>query len=83
MVWEGVLGVFGDSLIFFFTLAGCMEDPMFATCCESLVACRACTTVWLQESSHCVKCRAVNFAAKIHRVTGLSEIINPFRHLEF
>lgn len=66
--------------LFFYT-AGVMEDPIFVACCESLVGCRSCTTLWLQNSSLCLKCRADDFSVNIHRVTGLSEVVNTIREL--
>ncbi|KAK0138164.1 hypothetical protein N1851_025520 [Merluccius polli] len=60
---------------------GFMQDPVFATCCQSLVGCRSCTTLWLQESSLCLKCRADDFSVNIHRVTGLAETVNVISQL--
>ncbi|XP_039542773.1 uncharacterized protein LOC120489757 isoform X2 [Pimephales promelas] len=60
---------------------GIMDDPVFAACCGSLVGCRSCTTVWLQTSSMCLKCRADNFSINIHRVTGLSGVVNVMKEL--
>ncbi|XP_048043866.1 uncharacterized protein LOC125266835 isoform X1 [Megalobrama amblycephala] len=60
---------------------GIMEDPFFAACCESLVGCRSCTTLWLQNSSQCLKCRTEDFSTNMHRVTGFTELVNVVRGL--
>jgi hypothetical protein len=52
--------------LYFFNLAAVMADPMFATCCESIIGCRTCVELWLVTSDHCLKCRAGDFENKIH-----------------
>ncbi|KAK7168473.1 hypothetical protein R3I94_002520 [Phoxinus phoxinus] len=38
-----------------------MEEPMFSTCCESLVGCQTCVEQWRLTADHCLKCRAEEF----------------------
>ncbi|CAL8270600.1 unnamed protein product [Arctogadus glacialis] len=56
-----------------------MADPMFATCCESIIGCRTCVELWLVTSDHCLKCRAGDFENKIHEVKGLSAALSLFK----
>jgi hypothetical protein len=65
--------------LYFFNLAAVMADPMFATCCESIIGCRTCVELWLVTSDHCLKCRAGDFENKIHEVKGLSAALSLFK----
>lgn len=59
-----------------------MEEPMFSTCCESLVGCRTCVEQWLLTADHCLKCRAQEFDSKVHQVKGLSAFLSSFKEIQ-
>lgn len=40
-----------------------------------------CCSLWLQNSSLCLKCRADDFSINFHKVTGLSKVVNVIRGL--
>lgn len=54
---------------------GLVKEPIFATCCRTIIGCRGCIQHCLQESSQCVKCRGENFAANTHHITGLADAL--------
>lgn len=59
-----------------------MEEPMFSTCCDSLVGCRTCVEQWLLTADHCLKCRAQEFDSKVHQVKGLSAFLSSFKEIQ-
>ncbi|XP_059403398.1 uncharacterized protein LOC132136873 isoform X2 [Carassius carassius] len=59
-----------------------MEEPMFSTCWESLVRCQTCVEQWLLTADHCLKCRAQEFASKVHQVKGFSAFLSSFKEIE-
>ncbi|XP_047187553.1 uncharacterized protein LOC118312733 [Scophthalmus maximus] len=67
-----------DSLRVVFACLVCkgpVDKPMFATCCRSLIGCKACIAEWNNSHSYCPKCRAVDLGTYIHEVAGLTEAL--------
>ncbi|KAL2076322.1 hypothetical protein ACEWY4_028074 [Coilia grayii] len=58
---------------------GPMDNPVFTSCCSSLIGCWACVEHWCQTSSTCLKCRAESFT--LYRVNGLAEVFAIFRDI--
>ncbi|XP_030589338.1 uncharacterized protein LOC115782935 isoform X1 [Archocentrus centrarchus] len=58
-----------------------MEEPMFSTCCESLVGCRTCVEQWLLTADHCLKCRAEEFDRRVHQVKGLHAVLSLLKEI--
>ena len=48
-----------------------MDEPCFAICCKSLIACRACLDQCLLNSNTCIKCRADDCAVNAFTVVGI------------
>ncbi|XP_051945323.1 uncharacterized protein LOC127617357 [Xyrauchen texanus] len=59
-----------------------MEEPMFSTCCESLVGCRTCVEQWLLTADHCLKCRAQEVDSEVHQVKGISAFLSSFKEIQ-
>ncbi|XP_029967321.1 uncharacterized protein LOC115402855 [Salarias fasciatus] len=56
-----------------------MDEPMFSTCCCSLVGCGACVRQWLINADHCLKCRSPDFESNIHQARGLDAALAFFK----
>ncbi|KAA0702124.1 hypothetical protein E1301_Tti007950 [Triplophysa tibetana] len=59
-----------------------MNSPVLARCCRSLVGCRQCVDVLLQEGQACVKCRSAITGESLVAVAGLSEVLSVIRAIE-
>ncbi len=63
-------------------VTGAMDSPVLARCCRSLVGCRLCVDVILQQGQGCVKCRSAITGESLVAVAGLSEVLNVIRAIE-
>ncbi|KAA0721199.1 hypothetical protein E1301_Tti019609 [Triplophysa tibetana] len=59
-----------------------MNSPVLARCCRSLVGCRQCVDVLLQEGQACVKCRSAITGESLVAVAGLFEVLSVIRAIE-
>ncbi|KAL1252311.1 hypothetical protein QQF64_020107 [Cirrhinus molitorella] len=59
-----------------------MNCPVLARCCRSLVGCRQCVDIILQEGQGCVKCRSAITGESLVAVAGLSEVLNVIGAME-
>lgn len=63
-------------------VTGVMDSPVLARCCRSLVGCRLCVDVILQQGQGCVKCRSAITGESLVAVAGLFEVLNVIRAIE-
>ncbi|XP_056606974.1 uncharacterized protein LOC130424974 [Triplophysa dalaica] len=54
---------------------GPIDQPVFATCCRSLIGCKLCVDQWMATSSQCLKCREEALSNHIFLAAGLSEAL--------
>lgn len=55
--------------------AGAMQQPLFATCCRALIACKSCMDEWIRIHTTCPKCRHVIIDGIFLPAGGLHEVI--------
>ncbi|XP_073715688.1 uncharacterized protein [Misgurnus anguillicaudatus] len=60
---------------------GAMNDPVFAVCCQSLIACKVCFDQWQRNANTCVKCRGENSRENTYRVTGIGGALSALGDL--
>lgn len=58
-----------------------MNDPFFAVCSKSLIACKTCMDQWQRDANTCVKCRADNLRENTFRITGIDGALSAFGDL--
>lgn len=54
---------------------GPIDQPVFATCCRSLIGCKLCVDQWMATSSQCLKSREEALSNNIFLAAGLSEAL--------
>ncbi|XP_076863841.1 uncharacterized protein LOC143516130 [Brachyhypopomus gauderio] len=60
---------------------GLMAEPMFATCCNSLIGCKVCVQQWQETSDQCMRCRGDHFSFNVHRLAGLTEVLGVIQDI--
>ncbi|XDV25866.1 hypothetical protein PO909_029702 [Leuciscus waleckii] len=58
---------------------GPFHQPMYAVCCQSLVACKVCVLQWQETSSQCPKCGEED--SNVCEVTGLTDALSVLRDI--
>uniref|UniRef100_A0AAV2MPF7 RING-type domain-containing protein n=1 Tax=Knipowitschia caucasica TaxID=637954 RepID=A0AAV2MPF7_KNICA len=58
-----------------------MKDPMFASCCTTVLGCRACLDQWQDGHAHCPKCRTDDFSFHIQSVVGLDDALTALHNI--
>ena len=61
---------------------GTLDKPMFATCCRTLIACKACLDQWYKMGTKCPKCRAHKARDLAFEVAGMDDAINALPFLK-
>lgn len=51
------------------------NQPIFATCCRSLIGCKLCVDQWMATASQCLKCREEDLSNNVFVAAGLSEAL--------
>ncbi|KAI7796527.1 hypothetical protein IRJ41_000475 [Triplophysa rosa] len=54
---------------------GPIDQPVFATCCRSLIGCKLCVDQWMATASQCLKCRGEDLSNNVFLAVGLSEVL--------
>ena len=62
-----------------FVPTGPLQLPMFATCCQTVLACQVCLEQGHNANTYCLKCRAEGVQAATFLVTGLSDAIGALQ----
>ncbi|KAK2907414.1 hypothetical protein Q8A67_006399 [Cirrhinus molitorella] len=57
--------------------SGVMDNPVFTSCCRSIVGCQACVQQWMANSTQCPKCRSEPFV--VTEVAGLSTALETIK----
>lgn len=58
-----------------------MREPIFTSCCKSLLGCRTCMVQWQEGHNYCPKCRAEAFDVHTQSVVGLDDALAALHNI--